>query len=261
MLRTGALSAKPTATASTSSDTDCTPCLSRGIIPLTADKSDIYDEIAEITDTDPDGNTNIQQGLYWGWEVLWPGIPFEEAIEEVPFPRRRAVILMTDGLQVGGNGDAYKGRFGSGEGAGTVDLDVHGDVSVDSTATSIPRIGTATRRHRTTSTTGCAGWRRTSKRRYQPLRDCPQPRKRARHEGAAQIDRHRDPGGRRYFFDGRARRPRGGLQADRGQPHDRARVDVARASGRRKDGRRLPPAAVAFRGALSAGFSRLNLSS
>jgi Flp pilus assembly protein TadG len=115
----------------TSQDTDCTRCLSRGIIPLTADKSDIYDEIDAITATDPDGNTNIQQGLYWAWEVLMPGIPFEEGIETVPFPRRRAIILMTDGNQVGGNGDAYKGRFGSGEPAGTVDLDVHGDVSVD----------------------------------------------------------------------------------------------------------------------------------
>jgi hypothetical protein len=36
----------------------------------------------------------------------------------------------------GGNGDAYKGRFGPGDqpdglGAGTVDLDVHGDLTVD----------------------------------------------------------------------------------------------------------------------------------
>ncbi len=115
----------------TTNDTDCTRCLSRGIIPLTADKSDIYDEIDSITDTDPDGNTNIQQGLYWGWEVLMPGIPFEEGLDTVPFPRRRAIILMTDGLQVGGNGDAYKGRFGSGEIAGTVDLNVHGDISAD----------------------------------------------------------------------------------------------------------------------------------
>jgi Flp pilus assembly protein TadG len=115
----------------TSSDTDCTRCLSRGIIPLTADKSDIYDEISSITSTDPDGNTNIQQGLYWAWEVLMPGIPFEEALETVEFPRRRAIILMTDGAHYGGNGDAYKGRFGSGSGAGSVDLNAHGDVSVD----------------------------------------------------------------------------------------------------------------------------------
>jgi Flp pilus assembly protein TadG len=115
---------------------ECTPCLSRGIIPLTADKSTIYDEIDAITDSDPDGTTNIQQGLYWAWEVLWPGIPFEEAIEDVPFPRRRAIILLTDGMNNGGNGDAYKGRFGPGDdpdggGAGTVDLDVHGDLTVD----------------------------------------------------------------------------------------------------------------------------------
>jgi hypothetical protein len=122
---------------SMSSDGDeCTRCLTRGIIPLTADKSTIYDQISAITDTDPDGTTNIQQGLYWAWEVLWPGIPFEEAIEEVPFPRRRAIILLTDGMNNGGNGDAYKGRFGPGDdpdggGAGTVDLDVHGDLTVD----------------------------------------------------------------------------------------------------------------------------------
>lgn len=112
-------------------NSECVVCLSLGIIPLTADKSKIYDPINAIDDDDPEGTTNIQQGLYWAWEVLMPGVPFDQALEEPPFPRRRAIILLTDGRHHGGNGDAYKGRFGSGEPAGTVDLDVHGDISVD----------------------------------------------------------------------------------------------------------------------------------
>ncbi|MGE0118596.1 MAG: pilus assembly protein TadG-related protein [Dongiaceae bacterium] len=110
--------------------TDCTRCLTRGIIPLTPTKATIRDQIAAIQGSDPDGNTNIEQGLYWGWEVLTPGVPFTQAVTTVPFQRTRAIILLTDGEQVGGAGDAYKGRFGFNEGAGTNDDAAHGTISV-----------------------------------------------------------------------------------------------------------------------------------
>jgi Flp pilus assembly protein TadG len=108
---------------------DCTACLSRSIIPLTASRTSIRTLLTSITNTDPDGNTNAEQGLYWAWEVLMPGVPFNEALVTTPFPRRRAIVLLTDGAQVGGNGDAYKGRFGSGEGAGTNTMAIHGNIS------------------------------------------------------------------------------------------------------------------------------------
>jgi len=112
---------------------DCTACLSKGIIPLTSTKATIVNELNTITGTDPTGNTNIEQGLYWAWEVLMPGVPFDEAVATVPFPRTRAIILLTDGEQVGGPGDAYKGRFGFDVGAGLNDNTGHGKVRVNGT--------------------------------------------------------------------------------------------------------------------------------
>lgn len=104
-------------------ETDCTRCPSVGILPLQSEKQPILDAIDSLS---PDGNTNIPQGLAWAWEVLMPGEPFAEALETVPFPRQRAIVLLTDGQIVGGSGDAYKGRFGSGNGAGTNNSSGHG---------------------------------------------------------------------------------------------------------------------------------------
>jgi Flp pilus assembly protein TadG len=114
--------AVPTINNATSND--CTACLAYSITPLTHDKQRILDAIAALTT--PAGNTNIPQGLYWAWEVLMPSVPFTEAVETVPFPRQRAIVLLTDGEIVGGNGDAYGGRFGSGTGAGTTTNSAHG---------------------------------------------------------------------------------------------------------------------------------------
>jgi Mg-chelatase subunit ChlD len=104
-------------------NTECTRCPQVGILPLTTVKQDVVDLIQDL---EPDGNTNIPQGLAWAWEVLMPSVPFTEAVETVPFPRQRAIVLLTDGETVGGNGDAYKGRFGSGANAGTTNNSAHG---------------------------------------------------------------------------------------------------------------------------------------
>jgi Flp pilus assembly protein TadG len=99
---------------------DCTPCLSRGIIPLTSNKGLVKTILQGIQGTDPTGNTNTLQGLYWAWEVLMPGEPFNQAVPAVPFPRTRAIVVLTDGeLFIGAPGDAYKGHFGYHEIAGT----------------------------------------------------------------------------------------------------------------------------------------------
>ncbi len=73
-----------------------------------------------IGDLVADGNTDAPQGLFWAWEVLMPGLPFDEAVVDPPFQRAQAIVFMTDGQNVGGNGDAYHGWFGSGNGAGTL---------------------------------------------------------------------------------------------------------------------------------------------
>lgn len=107
-----------------SASNDCTDTLGYGITPLTHEKQPVLDAIAALTA--PAGTTNIPQGLYWAWEVLMPSLPFTEAVETVPFPRQRAIVLLTDGEIVGGNGDAYGGRFGSGTGAGSTTNSAHG---------------------------------------------------------------------------------------------------------------------------------------
>ncbi len=109
---------------------DCTACLSRGIIPMTNVKATIRNQISAITTSDPKGNTNLEQGLYWAWEVLMPGVPFDQGLATVPFKRLSAIVILTDGAQVGGIGDAYKGRFGLQEGAGTNDDPDHGTITV-----------------------------------------------------------------------------------------------------------------------------------
>ncbi len=103
--------------------TECTACPQIGILPLTTVKQTVIDLVQDL---EPAGNTNIPQGLAWAWEVLMPGVPFDEAVDTVPFPRQRAIVLLTDGETVGGNGDAYKGRFGSGSSAGTTSNSAHG---------------------------------------------------------------------------------------------------------------------------------------
>jgi hypothetical protein len=52
----------------------------------------------------------------------------------VPFLRDRYIILVTDGAQFGGNGDAYKGRFGQGEIAGDNTNTAHGTISAPNDA-------------------------------------------------------------------------------------------------------------------------------
>jgi len=111
-------------TISNPNSNDCTACLIHGITPLNHTKQTITDAINALTT--PAGNTDIPQGLYWAWEVLMPGDPFNEAVASVPFPRQRAIVLLTDGEIVGGNGDAYGGRFGADTIAGTQHSATHG---------------------------------------------------------------------------------------------------------------------------------------
>ena len=71
----------------------------------------------------PDGVTDIAQGLAWAWRVVSPGEPFNQAD---PFPQGlhdRAIVLLTDGEQWGGNYDGYKANFGTGSSAGPNGMD------------------------------------------------------------------------------------------------------------------------------------------
>jgi Mg-chelatase subunit ChlD len=91
---------------------ECGPCLSHGITPLQHSKAVIEGKIDALTS--PQGQTNIPQGLGWAWRVLKPSAPFTEAIPDPPYRRQQAILLLTDGENVGGSGDGYKATWGTG---------------------------------------------------------------------------------------------------------------------------------------------------
>lgn len=114
---------------------ECTDTLVHGVLPLQgvtdlASKQVVTNTIDGLyapPGSKPRGNTNAPQGLYWAWEVLMPGSPYNQARASVPFNRTQAIVLLTDGANTGNNGDAYKGVFGPDAGAGTTNK--HGKLS------------------------------------------------------------------------------------------------------------------------------------
>jgi Flp pilus assembly protein TadG len=96
---------------------ECAVCPSVGILPLQSDTQKVKTMIDSLV---AGGTTNDVQGLFWAYEVLMPGDPFSEAVVATPFQRAQAIVLMTDGQNFGGNGDAYHGWFGDDETAGTL---------------------------------------------------------------------------------------------------------------------------------------------
>jgi Flp pilus assembly protein TadG len=95
----------------------CDECPNIGILPLQTDADEVKDM---IDDLDTFGATDAPQGLFWAYEVLMPGAPFDQAKVNPPFQRAQAIVFMTDGQNFGSNGDAYHGWFGSAEAAGTI---------------------------------------------------------------------------------------------------------------------------------------------
>ncbi len=94
---------------------ECGPCLSHGITPLQHSKTVIGEKVDALTS--PQGQTNIPQGLGWAWRVLMPSAPFTEALPDPPYRRQQAILLLTDGQNVGGSGDGYKAIWGTGSDA------------------------------------------------------------------------------------------------------------------------------------------------
>lgn len=91
------------------------PTQSWSITPLQSSKSAIQAAISRLTT--PTGNTNIPQGLGWAWQVVTHNDPYNQSEENPTGRRRQAIVLLTDGANVGGSGDGYKGVFGLGSSA------------------------------------------------------------------------------------------------------------------------------------------------
>jgi Mg-chelatase subunit ChlD len=105
----------------TNRDNDCTPVPGPGIrrlLPVRnatekAAMTTSIDNLYKGVDTLDAHYTDTPQGLFWAWEVLMPGKPFDEGKASVPFNRTQAIVLLTDGVATGANGDSYKGVFGA----------------------------------------------------------------------------------------------------------------------------------------------------
>jgi len=91
---------------------ECRPCLNHGITPLQHTKAKIQEAVDDLVS--PTGTTNIPAGLGWAWRVLMPDPPFTEAVPDPDYDRDQAIILLSDGENVAGAGDAYKTVFGTG---------------------------------------------------------------------------------------------------------------------------------------------------
>ena len=94
------------------SGSECTPCLSHGIVPLAQSKSSTMSSINALIP--PTGSTNIAQGLVWAWRVLVPTAPYTQADPDPDGPRTQAIVLLTDGEHVAAYGDGYKRTWGGG---------------------------------------------------------------------------------------------------------------------------------------------------
>lgn len=94
-----------------SNSVDCTPCLSQGITPMTSTKQTILNAITNLPS--PNGDTNQVSGLGWAWRMLTPAAPFTESTSNQQ-TTQQAIILLTDGQNNAGYGDAYNAAFGNG---------------------------------------------------------------------------------------------------------------------------------------------------
>jgi len=89
---------------------NCTPCPSHGLTPMTDNKRTVERALDELRS--PGGHTNIAQGLVWGWRLLDDKAPFTEAADRAGPRTIQAVVLLSDGAHCGARGDAYRNAFG-----------------------------------------------------------------------------------------------------------------------------------------------------
>jgi Flp pilus assembly protein TadG len=111
-------------------------CTTAAITPLTGNKTTINNSIDAMQ---PTGNTNVPEGLAWGWRTISSTEPFTEGVPESRKDIDKVVIVLTDGantygdIGVGNGGDVtgtqssyaafgYSGYAGNGGTNGTAKI-------------------------------------------------------------------------------------------------------------------------------------------
>jgi Flp pilus assembly protein TadG len=69
-------------------------CTTKGVLPLSTDKSTVK---ARINEMGAKGMTSINEGAAWGWRMLSPGAPFTEGRAYGAEENQKVLVLMTDG--------------------------------------------------------------------------------------------------------------------------------------------------------------------
>ncbi len=78
-------------------------CAASAIVPLTNIRADIETGIDAM---EARGNTNLPEGMAWGWRVLSPALPYTEGKSFTDKEWRKVIVFMTDGENdVGTNND------------------------------------------------------------------------------------------------------------------------------------------------------------
>lgn len=69
-------------------------CTTQAVLPLNSTKSSVVNAINAMQAS---GNTNIKEGVAWGWRVLSPSAPYTEGRDYATGDNRKIMIVMTDG--------------------------------------------------------------------------------------------------------------------------------------------------------------------
>ncbi len=72
-------------------------CPKASVLPMTSDMTDLKNRIGEM---EARGNTYGSTGMVWGYRMISPGFPFQEAEPYTNTGYRKVVVMMTDGNNI-----------------------------------------------------------------------------------------------------------------------------------------------------------------